>query len=53
LVDRMLYEPAVRTGLRGAAVVRRLQSGNVRTYAGYLLGMLIVLVVLTATGMLG
>ncbi|MHB8693120.1 MAG: proton-conducting transporter transmembrane domain-containing protein [Solirubrobacteraceae bacterium] len=53
LVDRLLYEPAVRVGLRGAAVARRLQTGNVRTYAGYLLAVVVLLLVLTGTGALG
>jgi len=53
LLDTSLYEPTVRTGLRAAAVVRRLQSGNVRTYAAYLLGLVIGLLVLAHTGALG
>ncbi len=53
LVDRVLYEPAVRFGLRGAAFARRLQSGNVRTYAGYLLALMIVMIALAAAGALG
>ncbi len=52
LVDRALYEPAIRAGLRAAAVTRRLQSGNVRTYAAYLLVALIVAMALTAGGVL-
>ena len=53
LLDTTLYEPTVRTGLRAAAVARRLQSGNVRTYAAYLLGLVIGLIVLTYAGVLG
>jgi len=53
LLDAALYEPAVRAGLRAAAVARRLQSGNVRTYAAYLLGLVIGLLVLAHTGALG
>lgn len=53
LVDRAIYEPAVRAGLRGAALVRRLQSGNVRTYAAYLLALVVGGLVLAATGALG
>ena len=52
LVDTLLYEPTVRAGLRAAAVARRLQTGNVRTYAAYLLGVVIVLLVLARTGAL-
>ena len=53
LVDTVLYEPAIRTGLRGAAVARRLQTGNVRTYALYLLGLVIGLLALARVGVLG
>jgi hydrogenase-4 component B len=53
LVDRILYDPAVRVGLRGAEVARRLQTGNVRTYAGYLLGLVVALLVLVWSGALG
>jgi hydrogenase-4 component B len=53
LLDAALYEPTVRAGLRAAAVARRLQSGNVRTYAAYLLGLVIGLLVLARAGVLG
>jgi hypothetical protein len=53
LLDAALYEPTVRAGLRAAAVARRLQSGNVRTYAAYLLGLVIGLLVLAHIGVLG
>jgi hydrogenase-4 component B len=53
LVDTLLYEPTVRAGLRAAAVARRLQSGNVRTYAAYLLGLVAALLVLVRAGVLG
>jgi hypothetical protein len=53
LLDAALYEPTVRAGLRAAAVARRLQSGNVRTYAAYLLGLVIGLLVLAYSGALG
>jgi hydrogenase-4 component B len=52
LVDTVLYEPAIRAGLRAAAVARRLQTGNVRTYAAYLLGVVLGLLVLARTGAL-
>ena len=48
-----LYEPAIRTGLRGAAFARRLQTGNVRTYALYLLALVLGLLALVRTGALG
>jgi hypothetical protein len=53
LLDTSVYEPTVRAGLRTAAFARRLQSGNVRTYAGYLLGLVIGLLILVYTGVLG
>jgi hypothetical protein len=53
LVDALLYEPTVRTGLRGAAIARRLQTGNVRTYAMYLLALVVGLLLLARVGVLG
>jgi hydrogenase-4 component B len=53
LVDRLLYEPAIRAGLRGAALARRLQTGNVRTYALYLLVLVIGVLALVRFGVLG
>ena len=52
-VDERMVEPAVRYGLRAAAVARRLQSGNVRTYAAYLLALVAGLLVLVRIGVLG
>ena len=52
LADKLLYEPAIRAGLRGAALARRLQTGNVRTYAFYLLMLVIGLLALVRTGVL-
>ena len=53
LADTLLYEPAIRVGLRGAAVARRLQTGNVRTYALYLLALVLGLLALVRIGALG
>jgi hydrogenase-4 component B len=53
LVDTLLYEPAIRAGLRGAALARRLQTGNVRTYALYLLVLVIGLLALVRIGVFG
>jgi hydrogenase-4 component B len=52
LADKLLYEPAIRAGLRGAAAARRLQTGNVRTYAFYLLMLVIGLLTLAHVGAL-
>jgi hypothetical protein len=53
LADAQLYEPAIRAGLRGATIARRLQTGNVRTYALYLLALVLGLLALVRTGALG
>lgn len=53
LVDRAMIEPTIRAGLRGAAAARRLQTGNVRTYAAYLLALVIGLLALVRIGALG
>jgi len=50
LFDTLLYEPTARAALRGAAVARRLQSGSIRTYAGYLLGLLLFALLLAHWG---
>jgi hydrogenase-4 component B len=52
LADTVLYEPAIRAGLRGAATARRLQTGNVRTYALYLLLLVLGLLALVRVGAL-
>jgi hydrogenase-4 component B len=53
LAERALYDPAIRAGLRVAAFTRRLQTGNVRTYALYLLALVLALLALARTGALG
>lgn len=52
LFDTLLYGPVRRGTLRGARVVRRLQSGSLRAYLLYLLGVLGVLLVLARAGLL-
>ncbi|HEY6890090.1 MAG TPA: proton-conducting transporter membrane subunit [Solirubrobacter sp.] len=52
-VDRLLYRPAIRAALGGAALTRRLQTGNVRTYAAYLLALVLGLLALARAGALG
>jgi hydrogenase-4 component B len=51
--ERLLYRPTIATALRAAAFARRLQTGNVRTYAAYLLGLVLGLLALLRTGALG
>lgn len=53
LFDTLLYTPAQNAALRAAGVARRLQSGSVRTYAAYLLGLLLALLLLVRTGAIG
>jgi len=53
LFDTAIYGPARRGALAGAAIARRLQSGSVRAYAGYLLGLVLILLLLVRTGAIG
>lgn len=53
LFDSTVYGPVRRRALKVANAVRRLQSGSVRTYAAYLLGLLLALSFLTRAGALG
>lgn len=52
LFDTLLYGPVRRGALRGARVVRRLQSGSLRAYLAYLLAVLGVLLALARAGLL-
>lgn len=53
LFDALLYAPAVRVALAGAGVARRLQSGSLRLYIGYLVGLVLLLLLLARSGALG
>lgn len=53
LFDTMLYGPVQRQALAAARIARRIQSGSVRAYAGYLLALLLVLLVLARAGAIG
>ncbi len=53
LFDTLLYEPLSRRALRAAAVARRLQSGSLRAYLGYLLALLALLLALARLELLG
>jgi hydrogenase-4 component B len=50
LFDDLLYAPVQRRALQAAAVARRLQSGNLRTYVLYLLALLLALLALVRFG---
>jgi len=53
LFDSLLYGPAVRVALVGASAARRLQSGSLRTYIAYLVGLVILLLLFARAGVLG
>jgi hydrogenase-4 component B len=53
LFDSLLYAPVVRASLSGAAAARRLQSGSLRAYLAYLVGLVLLLLLLARTGVLG
>jgi len=48
-----VYGPLLNAALDAARHARRLQTGNLRTYAAYLLGLVLGLLALTGTGALG
>jgi hydrogenase-4 component B len=53
LFDTHIYGPAWRAAQGAARYARRLQSGSVRAYAGYLLALLVVSLALVRTGVIG
>jgi hydrogenase-4 component B len=53
LFDTMLYAPLLRSALAGASVARRLQSGSLRAYVAYLVGLVLLLLGLARAGALG
>jgi hydrogenase-4 component B len=53
LFDTVLYAPAHRASLRAARVARRLQSGSLRAYILYLLGLVLVLLTVVRLGGIG
>lgn len=52
LLELQVQEPLAALALRGAGVMRRLQSGSLTTYLGYLLGLLALLLALVRLGLL-
>jgi len=52
LIDERVYRPAARRSAVAAAYARRLQSGSLGTYVGYLIGLVVLLLVLARTGVL-
>jgi hydrogenase-4 component B len=52
LFDTLLYEPSQRVALRAARTARRLQSGSLRAYILYLLGLVLVLLAAVRLGVI-
>jgi hydrogenase-4 component B len=53
LIDERVYRPAARWSLAGAAYARRLQSGSLGMYVGYLIGLVLVVLIAGRIGWLG
>ena len=53
LIDERVYRPVSRWSLAAAAHVRRLQSGSIGTYTGYLIGLVVVVLMAARIGWLG
>jgi hydrogenase-4 component B len=52
LVDDAVYRPAVAKAMRLAAKARRLQSGSLAVYVGYLIGLVVIALVAAGMGLL-
>ncbi len=53
LIDERIYRPAARTALAAAARARRLQSGSLGMYVGYLIALVVVLLAAARVGAIG
>ena len=53
LIDERIYRPVARWSLAGAARARRLQSGSLGTYVGYLICLVLVVLIADRIGWLG
>ena len=53
LIDERLYAPAVRSALVAARHARRLQTGRLGTYVGYLIALVLVLLAAAKAGVIG
>jgi len=53
LIDDHLYRPITRAALGAAVHVRRLQSGRLGTYVGYLIALVVLLLAAVRIGMIG
>jgi len=53
LIEERLYAPIVRSGLVAARHARRLQTGRLGTYVGYLIALVLVLLAAAKAGVIG
>ncbi len=53
LIDERLYVPALRLGLVAARHARRLQTGHLGTYVGYLIALVLALLAAAKVGVIG
>jgi hydrogenase-4 component B len=53
LIDERLYAPAVRSALVAARHARRLQTGRLGTYVGYLIALVLALLAAAKVGLIG
>ena len=53
LIDDHLYRPVTRAALAAAVHARRLQSGRLGTYVGYLIALVVVLLAAARAGVIG
>lgn len=53
LFDTLIYGPVHRTALLAAAFARRTQTGNVRVYIAYLIGLLVGMLAVVRLGLIG
>jgi hydrogenase-4 component B len=53
LIDERLYAPVVRTALTAARHARRLQTGSLGTYVGYLIALVLALLAAAKAGLIG
>ena len=53
LIEEHLYRPHDRPGARGRGAARRLQTGRLGTYVGYLIALVVVLLAAARLGVIG
>ena len=53
LLEERVYRPVVRRALSGAAHARRLQTGSLGTYVGYLIALVLALLTAAKIGLIG